>query len=509
MSVVVSRMGFGDPARLARLLRRLGPVSVKAGQYLSLRRDLLPREYTDELLKLTDDVPSFPWNTAKAILTADLGSAPELIFNYIDRSPIASGSLAQVHRARLPDGTELAIKIKRPGIDESIARELKRLRRLAAIVGRTGLDLAIDPRELIDEIAAWLAREVDFVQELESARRLRRAAAESAIQRIPLVYPSLSSQRIVTYEYLRGISVSAILSRQPTAGKDAFDRRAAASNLIEACLNQIFRYQFFHADLHPGNLLILEKNVVGFVDFGFCDTLDNSVRANQLRYLTAVYNDDSALMFNAMTEILIAGEMADSEGFRRDFLNARRMLEGRINSAGQPAGDYLSSVLNAARRNGYKVPTSILSIYRALLTAETVAAQLGLDDGIREVGRKFFTQLQSQELYSHLFDHDRLQQVLVSLLNLKRDTPRQLNQILTDIVDGTLSLKVEVSEDPRIARSRRQKARLEACSILSVGVAVLLTIPNPPAFAGIPLQRALTCILIGLYVAAIYFWRQL
>ena len=513
MSAVAARRGFGDPARLARLLRRMGPVSTKAGQYLSLRRDLLPREYTDEFLKLTDDVPSFPWNAAKDILTVDLGSSPELIFNYIDRSPIASGSLAQVHRARLPDGTELAIKIKRPGIDESIARELKRLRRLAAIVARAGPNFAIDPRELIDEIAEWLAREVDFTRELESARRLRRAAAESAIQRIPLVYPSLSSQRIVTYEYLRGIPVSAILSRQPAAGKDsgkdAFDRRAVASNLVEASLYQIFRYQFFHADLHPGNLLILDNNVVGFVDFGFCDALDNSVRANQLRYLTAVYNDDSALMFKAMTEILIAGEMADSEGFRRDFLNARRMLEGRINAAGQPAGDYLSSVLNAARRNGYKVPTSILSIYRALLTAETVAAQLGLADGIRQVGRKFFTELQSQELYSHLFDRDRLQQVLVSLLNLKRDTPRQLNQILTDIVDGTLSLKVEVSEDPRIARSRRQKARLEACAILSVGVAVLLTMPHPPVFAGIPLQRALTCVLIALYVAAIYFWRQL
>jgi ubiquinone biosynthesis protein len=278
---------------------------------------------------------------------------------------------------------------------------------------------------------------------------------------------------------------------------------------MEACLTQIFRYQFFHADLHPGNLLILENNIVGFVDFGLCDVLDNSVRANQLRYLTAVYNDDAALMFKALTEILIAGEFANSEGFRRDFLNVRRRLEGRIDESEQPAGDYLSSVLNAARRNGYKIPTSILSIYRALLTAESVAAQLGLADGIRKVGRKFFTELQSQELYSQLFDRNQLQQIFVSLLNLTRDTPRQLNQVLSDLVDGTLSLKVEVGEDPRITRSRKQRARMQVCAVLSVGVAILLTVPNPPIFFGVPIQRVLTFLLLGLYVAVFYFWRQL
>lgn len=524
MSTVVRRIALRDPTRLTRLLRRMGPVAVKVGQYLSLRRDLLPREFTTELLKLTDDGPSLDWTKVKEILTSDLGSPPELIFSYIDRAPIASGSLAQVHRARLPDGTEVAMKIKRPGIEHAIARELKQLRRIAVIIEHSGADLAINPRELMDEIADWLKHEVDFVRELENARRLRRAAIDSSIQRIPLVYPSLSSQQIVTYELLKGIPVSAVLSRQdsaltPTHIHDAdaepgsstwnLDQQAVAANLMEACLTQIFRYQFFHADLHPGNLLILENNIVGFVDFGLCDVLDNSVRANQLRYLTAVYNDDAALMFKALTEILIAGEFANGEGFRRDFLNVRRRLEGRIDESEQPAGDYLSSVLNAARRNGYKIPTSILSIYRALLTAESVAAQLGLADGIRKVGRKFFTELQSQELYSQLFDRNQLQQIFVSLLNLTRDTPRQLNQVLSDLVDGTLSLKVEVGEDPRITRSRKQRARMQVCAVLSVGVAILLTVPNPPIFFGVPIQRVLTFLLLGLYVAVFYFWRQL
>lgn len=524
MKTIVERIAFGDPARVTRMLRRMGPIAVKAGQYLSLRRDLLPREFTDELLKLTDDGPILPWAELKEILTADLGSAPELIFSYIDRAPMASGSLAQVHRARLPDGTEVAIKIKRPGIEEAIARELKQLRRLAVFLARSSADLAINPRELIDEIAGWLKHEVDFVRELENARRLRRMAIESTIQRIPLVYPSLSSQRIVTYEWLRGIPVSAVLSRQtsvPTSvrtDRDGaqtnsqagdMDQQAIAANLMEACLTQIFRYRFFHADLHPGNLLILESDVIGFVDFGFCDALDDSVRRNQLRYLTAAYNDDASLMFKALTEILIAGEMADSEGFRRDFLNVRRKLEGRNDESDQPAGDYLSGILKAARRNGYQVPTSILSIYRALLTAESVAAQLGLADGIREIGRKFFTELQSQELYAQLFDRDQLRQVFMSLLNLTRDGPKQVNQILSELADGTLSLKVEVSEDPRIAKSRRQRARMQVCAILSVGVAVLMAMPNPPRVFGLAIQRLLGLVLVGLYVAVIYFWRQL
>jgi ubiquinone biosynthesis protein len=524
MKTILERVVFGDPARVTRTLRRMGPIAVKAGQYLSLRRDLLPRELTDELLKLTDDGPALAWTEVKEILTADLGSAPELIFSYIDRAPMASGSLAQVHRARLPDGTEVAIKVKRPRIEDAIAGELKRLRRLAAFVARSRADLAINPRELIDEIAEWLKHEVDFVRELDNARRLRRLAIGSNIQRIPLVYPSLSSQRIVTYEWLRGIPVSTVLSRQASVpasvGADLdgaqsssqageIDEQAIAANLMEACLTQIFGYQFFHADLHPGNLLILEGNVIGFVDFGFCDALDDTVRKNQLRYLTAAYNDDASLMFKALIEILIAGEMADSEGFRRDFLNVWRKLEGRNNESDQPASDYLSSILNVARHNGYQVPTSILSIYRALLTAESVAAQLGLADGIREIGRKFFTELQSQELYSQLFDRDQLRQVFMSLLNLTRDGPKQVNQILSDIADGTLSLKVEVSEDPRIAKSRRQRAKMQVCAILSAGVAVLMAMPNPPAVFGLGLQRVLGLVLLGLYVAVIYFSRQL
>lgn len=522
MTMLLSDGVLRTPEQLSNLLRRLGPITIKVGQYLALRRDLLPQEFCDDLLKLADKVPAFPWNEAREILTKELGRPPERTFDYIDRTPFASGSLAQVHRARLADGTELAVKIQRPGIDQQVRRDLKRLRRLARVADRVGWRFSLSPLDLIDEVSEWLLREIDFKRELASAQRLYRLAADSKIQRIPEAFPALSAKRVITYEFLDGIAVTSLLSDRgkpkATSAKSYSEDELQqfTENLVEASLTQLFRYRFFHADLHPGNLLMLPGSVVGFVDFGFCDSLDDSVRSNQMNYLTAVYNDDVPGMFRALTQILISSPEVNVEGFRRDFVNDRRALEGRrqtgvtgVDDRRQPVGDYMSTVLNAARRNGYRVPTSILSIYRALLTIETLAAQLGLPDGIQEVGSAFFRDLQQRELLTSMFDRDHLQQFFVSLLNLKRDTPRQINQILTDIAEGTLSVKVEVTEDPRLVKGRNRRASLLATSILAVSVAVLFTRPNLPVLMGVPITWVLIVALIILYISALYHWRRL
>lgn len=515
MSVALSPFQLRSPDEFAATLERLGPVTTKVGQYLSLRRDLLPPEYCAELLRLTDTAPPFPWHEARDVLVRELGGEPERLFDYFDRTPYASGSLAQVHRARLQDGTEAAVKILRPNIDRAVKRDLTRLRRLARMIDRVGWTLPLSATDLIEEISVWLRRELDLAREFANARRLWDLTASDPAQRVPEVFSRLSSARVITYEFLRGVRVSSVLAG--FANLAAEDRNEFARNLVEACLTQLFRYQFFHADLHPGNLMVLPGNAVGFVDFGFCDQLDDSVRNNQLRYLTAVYNDDVQRMFRSLVDILIATPDANEPGFRRDFVNDRRLLEGRIEESRdgdreeltRPAGDYLSSVLNAARRNGYRVPTPILSIYRALLTAEMVAARMGLRDGLRQVGSNFFRRLQRRELVSSLTDQDRKQQIFLSLLNLTRDSPRQINQILTDIAEGTLTLKVEVTEDSRTAKSRKHRARLNALSILSVGIAVLLVRPGLPVVLGVPLEWVLVTAFAALFVGAFLYWRRL
>ncbi|HEV7894080.1 MAG TPA: AarF/UbiB family protein [Pyrinomonadaceae bacterium] len=522
MSTLILRRGrIRSPRQFREFLERLGPTFIKIGQYLSQRPDILPQEYCDELIKLLDRVPPFPWEVARDILTRELGGPPDQVFAFINFRSVAAGSLAQVHLARLHDGTEVAVKIQRPDIRERVMRDLKRVRLISRILEMSGANLVVSPHEVMDELTEWMMQEIDFKHELANVRRLERLVGNSSFQRVPHPFPNYCTGKVLTTEYLRGVPVSEILvamrSGHAEQAKLTFlqgvDIDRFAANLITATLTQVLRYQFFHADLHPGNLLALPDNVVGYVDFGLCDELDERVRDNQIEIISAVYSGEMDAIFNALTEILVPGQTTDMESFRRDFVHETRSLEsgGRARTGGNgnnterdadrsPIANYLVGLMRAARRNHLQVPARVLSMYRALLTAETVAFQLGTSDGIRRIGRSFFRTLQRERVVDELSDPSNFEPTLLSLLNLKRDAPRHLNQILTELADGSLSLRVRASESPRDSVSRDRRARLVSVSILSVSVSLLLTIPGLPSFYGYSLAWPLTAILVLLYV---------
>ena len=290
------------PAGFRRLLERMGPTFIKIGQFLALRPDLVPQEYCDELMKLLDHVPPYPWAEAAAIITLELGAPPERIFASIAHAPIAAGSLAQTHLATLRDGSQVAVKVLRPGIAQQIDRDLKRARILSRLLKWSGATWIVTPREVVDELTGWLAQEIDLAHELENMTRLHALTRANAKQKVPRPYPEFSARRVLTAEFIPGIpftDILALLRCQDIQGVHALgiDPEELGRNLLTAVLDQMFRYKFFHADVHPGNLLALPDNVVGFVDFGLCDSLDEVVREHQLRYLTAVYSHDIEAMF--------------------------------------------------------------------------------------------------------------------------------------------------------------------------------------------------------------------
>ncbi len=518
MTQLASIPGATDPRRFVALLSRLGPTFVKIGQYLALRPDLIPQEYCDELLTLVDKGEPFDWPQVERIVTQELGEPPSALFARFERRPIGVGSLSQVHRARLDDGSEVAVKIHRPDVAARVARDIRRLRLMARLIKRIGIRLPVSAKDVVDELADWLRQEIDFGSELDNVRKLRPLAAASRIQKIPRTYLHLSSGRVLTYEYLEGIRVSSILAELRGIAPEraggpvlsARQRQDFAARLVTASLTQMFRYRFFHADLHPGNLLVLRDGAVGFVDFGLCDTLDETVRANQLRYVAAVYARDQPRMFKALTEILVAHAESDVEGLRRDFTAETRPGGNSERPGGaSTTANSLVGVLRAARQNGFEVPPHVLSLYRALVTVETLAAELGLPDGLRDVGGRFFGELQQEEKLEQIFDRDKLQQAVANALTLARDGPGQLAQILADAAEGSIRLKVEVSDSARTVQAQNRRARLWTAAILAVSVAVLLTIPQLPVVFGVSLAWPLGVALGGLYLACVALWRRL
>jgi ubiquinone biosynthesis protein len=524
---LVERLVKG-PVGFRRRLERLGPTFVKIGQFLALRPDLIPREYCDELMLLMDRVPPFPWEQARAVLKEELGGEPNEVFAYINPRPVAAGSLAQTHVARLKEGVEVAVKIRRPDIQAQIIRDLRRARRLARLLEMSGTSFIVSPREVVEELAGWLMQEIDFNHEIKNLTRLYDLAAGSRFQRIPRPFPDLSTARVLTSEYLQGLPVSELLlavrsgrvDNKENADVLGIDRDRLAANLLWSSLVQIFRYQFFHADLHPGNLIALPGDVIGFVDFGLCDDLDVTVRERQMRYLSAVYSADTNQMFNALTDILVPSDETDMDAFRAEFLAeiSPYIRQGRNDQADpddpdtgpdrSPAAKSMVGVLRAARRHKLHAPTRALSMYRALLTAETVAQQLGTRVDLRSVGREFFVNLQMEEAL-RVVEPDNVEATFLGMVSLLRDSPGQLNQILSELSEGRFEVKVTVSESPKVRRIRNQRLRLLVTSVLSIGVALLLIAPGLPALFGTSSRWPLWVVLILLYLSIFIQWRRL
>ncbi|HYC89912.1 MAG TPA: AarF/UbiB family protein [Thermoanaerobaculia bacterium] len=516
----------GGPAGFRRRLERLGPTFIKIGQFLALRPDLVPQEYSDELMHLLDRVPPMPWNEARAVLREELKADPGEFFAHINPRPAAAGSLAQAHAARLKDGTEVAVKIQRPGIREKITRDLGRARRLALLLELSGRSFIASPREVVEEFARWLAQEVDFTHELKNLERLYDLAAGSSFQKIPRPYPALSTQRVLTSEFLQGIPVSDLLSTL-RSGRDresgrvlGVDRDRLAANLIRGSLVQIFRYQFFHADLHPGNLIALDEDAIGFVDFGLCAELDETVRERQMRYVAAFYSGDAERMFDAVSDILVPSEETDMDAFRADFLAELRVPISRGQSGRRareetrderdrsPIADGMVAMLRTARRHRLHVPVRVLSMYKALLTAEIVAHELGASVDLRSVGREFFLELQRDE-FVRAIEPDNLETSFLSGVSFLRDSPGQFRRLLTELSEGRYELNVKISEAPRVRRVRNRRLRLLVTAVLSVSVALLLAAPDLTvalgAYAKWPAWAALALLYLSIFVQ----WRRL
>ncbi len=512
------------PVGFRHRLERLGPVFIKIGQFLALRPDLLPQEYCDELMYLTDRVPVFPWEQAKAILKAEFKQEPGKIFDYINPNPVAAGSLAQTHVARLRDGREVAVKIQRPNLETQVLRDLKRARRLARLLQMSSPSFIVSPNEVVAEFAEWLRQETDFNHELNNLTRLYKLATNSKFQKIPEPFPEFSSARVLTSEYIRGVPVTELLhalraqgsNGNQTSKRFGVDHDRLARNLLWSTLVQIFRYQFFHADLHPGNLMALSGDVVGFVDFGLCSELDETVRERQISYISAFYSGNRDRMFKAVTDFLIATEETDIDSFRADFMaetSMRAPVDHPSHNGSRTERDRPSitqsmvAMLRAARRNRLQVPTRVLSMYKALLTAETVAHELGTNADLRSVGRNFFFELQRDDIISSV-EPDNLETSVLSTVALLRDSPGQLQQILTELAEGKFELKVNVSEGAKVSRIKNRRLRLLVTSILSVCVALLLAAPRLPAVFD-DSRWPLWVALILLYVSILFQWRRL
>ena len=289
--------------------------------------DTLPIEYCNALMGLLDRVPVASREQVQAVFLGEFNSLPEDLYPQFDYEAIASASIGQVHKAVLPDGTQVAVKVQRPGVHYDFHRDVLLMRCFIWIVFALRIKTLYFMRDPVREMSTWTKDELDYRREAAYCNLLGRNAEDSPTERIPKIYWDLTTSRILTMEFLTGPTVSTYLKMVESGNEvelerlraDGFAPAVFSANVISNFLRDAFRFGAFHADLHPANLLILPGNVVGYVDFGIVATLTPEARRKQIQLTLAYSTGSPEAIYKQFLNICTPTADADLEGMRREL----------------------------------------------------------------------------------------------------------------------------------------------------------------------------------------------
>lgn len=490
-------------ARVRRALEELGPTFVKLGQILATRADLFPPDWIAEFGKLQDAAPAVPFEAIRAQLAEDLGDLPENIFAELDTTPLAAASLAQVHRARLADGTPVALKVRRPGIRPVIEADLRLLARLAEIVEAEAPDLRrYRPREVVRQFAHSLRRELDFSAEGRNAERIAASFAEQPEIVVPRIHWQWSGERLNVQDFIEGVPGRAV-----TALPEGYDRRLLARRGARAVLKMVLEDGFFHADPHQGNVFYLPDNRLAFIDFGMVGRLPEARRYEVAELLHGLVDRDGGLVTQVLLGWSDAAE-ADSESLRADidrFVDEYHGVPLRQLDFGAMLGD----VVGILREHGLALPPDLALMIKAFITLEGLGRQLDPDFDIAGEAAPY---LREVILAHHAPDAiaKRGWRGLVSVADLLAGLPHDLARLLRIARRGSLKLEVDVPPlkafGDQLDRAASRLTMGIVTAALIVGSSIALTVNRSDSVSLIGLLGFVGAMLGGLWVL-VSVWR--
>jgi ubiquinone biosynthesis protein len=427
-------------ARLARSLRLAledgGVTFVKLGQVLSTRRDLLPPEFIAELSRLQDDAPQVPWPQVANVLRTELGSGD--VFATFDREPIAAASIAQVHAATLTSGDRVVVKVCRPDVRGVVDRDLDIIVRLAVRLQRgTNWGRAVGAVELSHGFAGALREELDLRIEARNMIAVAAAAAKrSTSVRMPVPHLPLCGEKVLVMEFLDGRPLAA-------AAMPADARAALARGLLDALLCQVLLDGTFHADPHPGNVLLLTDGTLGLLDFGSVGRIDAGLRGALQRLLLALDRGDPAALADALLDVVERPEELDELRLERAL---GRFAARHVAAGITPDVRMFTDLFRIITDHALAVPPEIAAVFRSLATMEGTLTQLAPGFDIVTEARRF-----AAEQLAGQFSRDTLRQTamdeLASLLPMLRRLPRRIDRIAGALETGRLSHNVRFLAD--------------------------------------------------------------
>lgn len=483
--------------RVRLAIEELGPTFIKLGQMLSTRFDFIPPDFIHELRKLQDRVAPFSGSEALQIIEKELNDSIENLFNDFDHNPFAAASIAQAHHGITKDGSQVIIKVQRPAIHSTIERDMDILTDLAALITRYIPESEIyNPLGIVDEFKHWINSELDFYQEGRNIDRFRKNFMDDKTVHIPRVYWSLTTDKVLTMEYVEGISVQDIAQLEQAG----LDRKIIALNGAQTVLKQIFEYGFFHGDPHPGNIFVLPGNIIAPLDYGLMGRLDEDLMILLGDLARAIIHKEIHQIIRILLNIGIVEDNIDLHRLKHDlseFIDRYYQVPLSQISIEKLTNEIMGLVAQ------YKIrfPKDLYLMTKALVVIESIGRKLNPDFDMVSIAKPII-----EKLILHRLDPQRLMRVGMRLADDYWDLidifPYNLKQIFQKIRKGKLSINLQHQGLERMIRELDKSTNRIAFSLiiasLIIGSSFIIQIERGPKLLGIPAFG-----LIGYLIAAL------
>lgn len=424
------------PQRLRMALEELGTTFIKLGQVLSTRPDLVGKDFADELAKLQDDVPPFAFKEVRKLINEELETPLEDIFSEFNENPIASASIAQVHSAVLKDGQKVAVKVQRPNLEEHVEKDITIMRYLARQADkRIGNIKYYNLPGIVDEFERAIGKEMDFAQEARNIDRFRSHFKDDSTVCAPKVYWKYSTLRVLTMQFIEGVKISEILESDIIA-----NGKKIAEIGTDCYFKQIFQHGFFHADPHPGNLLVLNGNVLCFIDFGMMGHLDREFMENLTELFIFTVNYDLKGMINQLRYMRLIDDDTDIEELKRDLIDLLdKYMGAEISDIGGIINEF--SKPNILVKHKIQLPKDFILLGRALSMAEDIGRKLDPHFNGIEVAKPLIKDIIKQR-FNPLRILDYQTTYLFELEHILKDLPETINRFFLRIEDGKIRMQL-------------------------------------------------------------------
>jgi ubiquinone biosynthesis protein len=488
---------LSEAERLRLAFEELGPTFIKFGQILSTRHDLIPEEYIRELSKLQDRVPPFSYQEAREMIEKEHGKSLDEIFISFDPEPIAAASIGQVHHARLLGDEEVAVKVMRPGVEELVETDLSILMSFAKFAEKhIKKSRFYNPVGLMDEFSRVIRQEINYIHEAQNADKFYKNFAGSTAVRIPKVYWKYTTKRVLTLEFLEGIRISDIMLIE-AAG---LNRKNISVKFSNAYLKMIFEDGFYHADPHPGNILVSPEERIIFLDFGMAGYIDSNLRENLVNLMIAAQKDNIDMLIDSLVEIGLVSDVGSTSMQLRTNLKEFTSKYYTTTTKFIDPTAFLRDLIDVLIKSGGKIQTNIILLSKTLIMRDEISRKLDPEHNFSELVEPYVTRMiEERSGIPHLMQE--AEKSLLDFGGLIKVFPKKFNHILTKVERGTLKIEIGLQDLEEAIQMVDIVSNRLAISVIIAALLVgssLIILSGLPGLFGVPFLGIIGFLLAGI-----------